>query len=647
MDLLNGQISESQLNSTLRTPIAKIGRLENSVNAINGNLGKLNNSIGNLNDSLNNTTSQINAEKSKLATAVKDINTLMGDKTAKTAELANLTQTLNSHTSSIRDLGVTTGELTQKYTQLKTASDTANSKIAQIKQTQAGQAIEQNSLKTRFDNLVIGGRNLLIDSEFKRGKWLFAGHNNQETHNMNSGVLTIGSDIAYWKHAKLIASVSGLDKILQIGETYTFSVWARSTQGQKTVFISIRNWKDGQFSENIAKRQQVGEIWQRIVVTSVYRQTPHNGQYLDVLLEHGEIGEVEFKQPKLEVGSVATDWTPAPEDLESGLSSVQATIDSFKSAQATKDTATAQQITTLQTTLNGQTSSIQTQAQSIDGLKAQYTVKIDSGGRVAGFGLASGNGVSDFTVRADKFYIAPPNGNSKGDSPFMVLTTPTNINGTIVPSGTYIKSAYIANGSIDNLQVKDGAISTAKIANASISNAKIMDLSVSTLKIQDRAVTVPHTFTDTNPRNFENKRLDAFEKSETGRTIPEISQWVLHGLTPNTEIMVIVDVGRLYMSIQKPNYIAYSKDYDCAVRLGIGHTTTASPDDWDILNHSNNFVVSTQTFLSGAFFRRLTVPANGMVDLKLWCSAYGAIHNETILTAKTDKVTWYVLELKK
>ncbi|WP_019519860.1 TipJ family phage tail tip protein, partial [Faucicola boevrei] len=617
---------------------------------------------------------------------------------------------------------------------------TINSQIKALSDKEQALATSQNQLTAKFDNLKIGGRNLLVDSEFKQGKWLFAGHNNQFTHRIRDGVLTLGGNIPFWKHAKLTGDASWLNDVLQIGETYTFSVWARSTQGQKTVFISIRNWKDGQFSENIAKREQVGEIWQRIVVTSVYRQTPHNGQYLDVLLEHGEIGEVEFKQPKLEIGNVATDWTPAIQDntaqtiittatdlntltktgkyfikasttnslsqnwlfvdvensgddwiikqtatqhnniknqwvrqryngnwgvweKNATATDINASIDEVKRTFASIDTATAQQITTLQTTLNGQTSSIQTHAQSIDGLKAQYTVKVDSGGRVSGFGLASGGGVSDFSVRADKFLIAPPSGNGKGDSPFMVLTTPTNINGTVIPSGTYIKSAYIANGSINNAHIQDGSISNAKIANASISNAKIMDLSVSTLKIQDRAVTVPHTFTDTNPKNFENKRMDTFEKSEAGWTVPEISEWVLHGLTPHTEIMVVVDVGRLSMFIRRPDNIAYSKNYDCAVRLGVGYMSTSSPEDWDILNHAQALPMlianpnlshpvpvassTTATQVSGAFFRRLTVPVNGRVDLKLWCSAYGSIDDRTIITAKTDKVTWYVLELKK
>jgi len=55
---------------------------------------------------------------------------------------------------------------------------------------------------------------------------------------------------------------------------------------------------------------------------------------------------------------------------------------------------------------------IQTQQSSIDGVEANYTVKIDNNGSIAGFGLASttsdsGNVTSDFMVAADKFSLMP------------------------------------------------------------------------------------------------------------------------------------------------------------------------------------------------------------------------------------------------
>lgn len=1071
LDIISGQIRDSHLDQTLRTPIAKIGGLESVVNAVNAQLPALNNQIATLNgkatslqselnttkSTLQTAVSNITTERNRINTAIRDITALQSANNAKVAEIANLTNTVNGHTSSIRDLAVTTSNLTQKYSQLKTATDIANSEITAIKQTQSGQATSierlgtrfdnlavggrnllkhtqrldqlwrfasggqgnnmviadgvarltgvgttwrhlgydinkaaadtwlkdgtaftlsihakkisgnprlsvalrkgvtggfkddlvgrsfdltndwqklvvsgtitpddlkylfvrfefwgdgvielkkpkleygniatdwtpapedvnvdltpyatnanletlrqtltnadtalsqqinamdtayksadhtltanlasetatrtsadsalgqridtlqadyngnkaniasqlktlsdkeqalaasQNQLTAKFDNLKIGGRNLLVDSEFRQGKWLFAGHNNQVTHRINNGVLTLGGSLAYWKHAKLTSGVSELNDVLQVGETYTLSVWARSTQGRKYVLISIRNWKDGQFSENIAKREQVGETWQRISVTGVYRQTPHNGQYLDVLLEHGEIGEVEFKQPQLERGSVATDWTPAPEDTEqdfaqtnanmntlretltnadkalsqridtmdseykaadrqtsaklgqlektvsdkdgataqrisqlqaeynalnaskasqaaltaeqnaraeadrahaeslrqlnsrvdgnaSRITTVERTandtkqalatahsqlsasytnldnkvnnlsiggrnlllatgnmtnthlwqfvkdadqtqvelprtsntltiksnnqawvlyyqgsdrnavlanellggetytlsfearvsttaegyiraflrqiyqgggdntnlfftakqsgvwerfsrtfvlqakhanhllwqfimeinsatvgqfefrklklergtiptdytpapedndalIDEFRQAQATKDGAIAQTVKTLQTTVNGQTASIEQHTQSLNGLQAQWTLKMQTGGVVGGIGLAGNNGVIDFAINANKFYIAPPTG-GKGITPFVVLTSPQVINGVRVPAGTYIKSAFIQDGSIDIAKINKASINSLSALSANIGHFK-------------------------------------------------------------------------------------------------------------------------------------------------------------------------------
>lgn len=819
LDMLNGQIGQSQLAQSLSTQIAKIGTIETQSNTAKTAADQLRSALANAQRTLDQASQNINTERTRISGAIRDINALQADKNAKTQELANLKNTVGGHTTSLQDLLVTTGDISQRYTQLKTQTDKSAGEITTIKQTQSGQATEISTLKassnnanaqiqalnqsianerearstaisglnSRFDTLAIGGRNLLIDSDFKRGKWLFAGHNNQVTHRISDGVLTLGGNIAFWKHAKLTSGASGLNDVLQIGETYTFSVWARSTQGRKYVFISIRNWKDGQFSENIAKREQVGETWQRISVTGVYRQTPHNGKYLDVLLEHGEIGEVEFKQPQIERGTIATDWTPAPEDTEqdfaqtnanmntmretltnadralsqridtmdseykaadqqtsaklgqlektvsdkdgstaqrisqlqaeynalnaskasqaaltaeqnaraeadrahaenlrqlnsrvdgnaSRITTVERTandtkqalavaqsqlsasytnldnkvnnlsiggrnlllatsnmtnthlwqfakhadqtqaelprtsntltiksnnqawvlyyqgsdrnavlanellgsetytlsfearvsttaegyiraflrqiyqgggdntslfftakqagvweqfsrtfvlqakhanhllwqfimeinsatvgqfefrklklergtiptdytpaledndalIDEFRQAQATKDGAIAQKLSTLQTTVNGQTASIEQHAQSLNGLQAQWTLKMQTGGVVGGIGLAGNNGVIDFAINANKFYIAPPTG-GKGVTPFVVLTSPQVINGVRVPAGTYIKSAFIQDGSIDIAKINKASINSLSALSANIGHFK-------------------------------------------------------------------------------------------------------------------------------------------------------------------------------
>lgn len=171
--------------------------------------------------------------------------------------------------------------------------------------------------------------------------------------------------------------------------------------------------------------------------------------------------------------ALAIDISTLSATVTNNNTSLSAAIQSEQTARASADGALSSSISTLQTTVGDHTASIQTQAESIDGLFAQYTVKIDNNGYVSGYGLASSapNGVptSEFMVVADKFTIAPvaTNPAAADGSPFFHLTVPTVIDGVTVPAGTYMKSAFIADASINNAKIGNAAIDDAKISNVS------------------------------------------------------------------------------------------------------------------------------------------------------------------------------------
>ena len=77
---------------------------------------------------------------------------------------------------------------------------------------------------------------------------------------------------------------------------------------------------------------------------------------------------------------------------------------------------------------------------------------MQSGGIVSGIGLASNNGVSDFAVRADKFYVASPQGDKK--PMFSVITRPTTINGTTVPAVVSLNGDLIGSGTISGDKIR-------------------------------------------------------------------------------------------------------------------------------------------------------------------------------------------------
>lgn len=101
-----------------------------------------------------------------------------------------------------------------------------------------------------------------------------------------------------------------------------------------------------------------------------------------------------------------------------------------------------ERITTAQSTADGNKATVQAHAKSINGLEAQYTVKVDVNGKVAGYGLATtpknGTPESKFIVNTDRFGIGAP---GKADVfPFTVDTRQNRVgvNGELVVNGKAI-----------------------------------------------------------------------------------------------------------------------------------------------------------------------------------------------------------------
>lgn len=214
---------------------------------------------------------------------------------------------------------------------------------------------------------------------------------------------------------------------------------------------------------------------------------------------------------------------------DTGLAAAHSDITQINTISATSTSAIAVATNTLNSTVAGHTTSIQQQSSTIDGLEAQYTIKIDNAGHVSGYGLASsavdGTPASEFGVRADQFWIAPPATASNTapttnlytgrvwvdttdadnhvtkyytgsdwsttpqNLPFVVQTTPTTVGNVSVPAGVYIDSAFIKNAAINSAKIEDLAVDTAKIANAAITTLKVDDAAITTAKIGDAAIT--------------------------------------------------------------------------------------------------------------------------------------------------------------
>ncbi len=134
--------------------------------------------------------------------------------------------------------------------------------------------------------------------------------------------------------------------------------------------------------------------------------------------------------------------------------------------------AAAVSLNTVSSAVDGQATTIGVQASSINGLQAQYSVKIDNNGHVSGFGLSSvavdGTPASAFVVRADKFAIVDPASTANN-----LTNTPSaaSIPFLVTGGAVYIKSAAIEDASITAAKI--GSVNADTITAGTIDAANV------------------------------------------------------------------------------------------------------------------------------------------------------------------------------
>lgn len=555
LDMLSGQISQSHLDQSLRTPIGKIGTIESNISKINVDLPELNQSIADAQSTLNTAVASIDTEKKRLSSAIVDINTLKQSNNAKTQEIANLTQTVSGHTSQVRELGVTTGDLSQKYRQVKTQANNATSEITAIKQTQSGQATSVERIRSEMANKAsTASVNSLSDSLATKEQALSRRINTVESsvsgntssiNTLNQSLTTTNRALTT-KQEQLTAqlankastsSVNSLTESLASKErALTEQInRAKSEMGGRITQISdeTRTLADAnrtigerinQLNSELAGADSISDNLlinsNRTLVTGAYliatyriSETLANGDKVrltviadiginrtgfmaynsnsaggsklaDISESRGNVYTAEFEwnvgtggnnelrlyHNASNTRSISTITSVSLQKITtgSGLASIKSSVANLERTLTTTNQSLAERINTVQTTLNGQTASIQQHAQTLNGLSAQWTLKVQSGGIVSGIGLASNNGVSDFAVIADKFYVASPQGDKK--PMFSVITRPTSINGTTVPAVVSLNGDLIGSGTISGDKIRANTQITApNIRGGSIS----------------------------------------------------------------------------------------------------------------------------------------------------------------------------------
>ena len=455
LNVLEGQITRSQLGSDL------IASLQQDIDtAVAGEAGLRQSAVANavsqimaesqarakaMQDEVNNRTKAIQAESANLtkkiqaeATARGTAVTQLQNVDAQQAQLISaVTAKADNALSGLEAEKTARANADKAEAQAREALTarvgTAESNIATIQRTVSTNAqsiseVNQN-LNSKIDNIKVGGRNLL--------------------RNSNSN----------YTGSRYMTNYA-LAKIPEVGEQVTVTLWGELAEDRQAFgvynthgyreFAKLTKVREGVYSATFA--------WKNPLNGSEEKDNSLSTHFNIYAYPRTATSDNTIKQVKLELGNIATDWTPAPEDVESSIDAGKALISQVSNAVA-----------------------------GIDGrLSATHTLKTQaiSGGRTAIAGIALGatadNKTTESTVivMADKFGVVANANDGNVKSVFSVANGQVGIRGDLIADGSIIGEKIRANTNLSAPNINGGNITGTAIEGNTITGGRIQGATI-------------------------------------------------------------------------------------------------------------------------------------------------------------------------
>ncbi|WP_238139927.1 phage tail spike protein [Streptococcus suis] len=228
--------------------------------------------------------------------------------------VTELSKTLNKATGDIDSVTSRTktveDNLSQTRTQYEALTQTVNAQTGQIDSINRKTVDLQSGIDgvtQRFENLQVGGNNLLKNTKDFSGEWDYNGHRRKIAPWKYNGLSAIEADYPW----------EGLTQLIQVraGEVYTFSAYVASNLASDSaeIYIHLNNYRTEQMAvvDNYYRKFNMTATFQRVSITF---KVITDG-YIAPRIERSDLnGILYFAGMKLERGTIATDWSTSHED---------------------------------------------------------------------------------------------------------------------------------------------------------------------------------------------------------------------------------------------------------------------------------------------------------------------------------------------
>ncbi|MGQ0896412.1 host specificity protein J [Acinetobacter baumannii] len=235
-------------------------------------------------------------------------------------------------------------------------------------------------------------------------------------------------------------------------------------------------------------------IAQTTRIDGVYAQInpPLIGSESDLIGNEGGYAGVWSEQSARIEGDLAQ--SKLTEQLSAQMNENNAVFKRQLEANSSAISSTIKVTETLQTKVGENSASIQNVSESVDGIYAQEFTKFDVNGHVSGHGSMNDGTTSTFIFNYDAIQFGTPVGvDGVEPKPLMTLqNTPVTLpNGTVIPRGLYVDNGSFGYINADRIWADSLSAISADLGTIKVKTANIEDGAIDTLKIKDEAVTVP------------------------------------------------------------------------------------------------------------------------------------------------------------
>lgn len=368
---------------------------------------------------------------------------------AKTAAQTYATQQVNA--KSVTDKAYADGLVTAEE---QRAINDANAKLAAAKadaktKADAAEAAAKAHADLQVDSIEIGGRNLLEGSATRDFR--------KELEESYLGYTQ------YWS-----TDITSIDDKIEVGDNIVVSFDVKMTTGS---YIQIYDNNDIiDKSIGLKSWQNIGNEKVRLsYITQVVASSKGDSYHSLGFYNNNNGDKFTIDKIKIEKGNKATDWTPAPEDVDAAIDVVSSELTEFKETTASKDqaqTVVNNQALSRINNAEGKITTLQSTSVTKDKAQSTHTIKTQAiaGGKRAIAGIAVGAMANETTsesqviVMADKFGVVRDASDGVVKPMLTVVNNQVAVNGDLIADGTILGQHIKANQTLSAPIINGGSL---------------------------------------------------------------------------------------------------------------------------------------------------------------------------------------------